>query len=33
MSADHRLTDGAEVARFLQALRKTLETPMALLVG
>ncbi len=33
MSADHRLTDGAEVARFLKALKQTLESPMALLVG
>jgi pyruvate dehydrogenase E2 component (dihydrolipoamide acetyltransferase) len=33
MSGDHRLTDGAEVARFLQELKKLLEHPMALLVG
>lgn len=33
MSADHRLTDGAEVARFLKALKQQLESPMALLVG
>lgn len=33
MSADHRLTDGAEVARFLQKLKKILEGPMTLLVG
>jgi pyruvate dehydrogenase E2 component (dihydrolipoamide acetyltransferase) len=33
MSADHRLTDGAEVARYLQALKARLESPMLLLVG
>jgi pyruvate dehydrogenase E2 component (dihydrolipoamide acetyltransferase) len=33
MSADHRLTDGAEVARYLQALKQKLESPMMLLVG
>jgi pyruvate dehydrogenase E2 component (dihydrolipoamide acetyltransferase) len=33
MSADHRLTDGAEVARFLQEFKRLLESPMALLVG
>jgi len=33
VSADHRLTDGAEVARFLQKLKQLLETPMTLLVG
>ncbi|RIK45425.1 MAG: 2-oxo acid dehydrogenase subunit E2 [Chloroflexi bacterium] len=32
-SADHRITDGAEVARFLQKLKSLLEHPMALLVG
>jgi pyruvate dehydrogenase E2 component (dihydrolipoamide acetyltransferase) len=33
MSADHRLTDGAEVARYLQKLKSLLESPMAMLVG
>ncbi|HUG16442.1 MAG TPA: pyruvate dehydrogenase complex dihydrolipoamide acetyltransferase [Thermomicrobiales bacterium] len=33
MSADHRLTDGAEVARYLQALKQTLESPMKMLLG
>jgi pyruvate dehydrogenase E2 component (dihydrolipoamide acetyltransferase) len=33
MSADHRLTDGAEVARYLQELKRLLQAPMTLLVG
>lgn len=33
MSADHRLTDGAEVALFLQELKNLLENPMRMLVG
>ncbi|MCO5178144.1 MAG: pyruvate dehydrogenase complex dihydrolipoamide acetyltransferase [Thermomicrobiales bacterium] len=33
MSADHRLTDGAEVAKYLQKLKAMLEAPMGLLVG
>lgn len=32
LSADHRVTDGAEAARFMQAFRKALEEPMRLLV-
>jgi pyruvate dehydrogenase E2 component (dihydrolipoamide acetyltransferase) len=32
LSADHRVTDGAEVAQFLQHLKGILETPMKLLV-
>ena len=32
-SADHRVTDGAEVAQFLQAVKKNLEEPLRLLVG
>lgn len=32
LSADHRITDGAEAAEFLQALEDYLEKPMALLV-
>ncbi|MFZ8842927.1 dihydrolipoamide acetyltransferase family protein [Thermoflexus sp.] len=32
VSADHRVTDGAEVARFLQAFRRYLENPLLLLV-
>ena len=30
LSADHRITDGAEVARFLQTVKRYLETPMLL---
>ena len=30
LSADHRITDGAEVARFLQAVKRLLEAPMLL---
>jgi pyruvate dehydrogenase E2 component (dihydrolipoamide acetyltransferase) len=33
VSADHRVTDGAEVARYLQELKRLLETPMLLLVS
>ena len=33
MSADHRLTDGAEVARYLDELKSLLENPMRMLVG
>ncbi|GAP14212.1 pyruvate/2-oxoglutarate dehydrogenase complex, dihydrolipoamide acyltransferase (E2) component [Longilinea arvoryzae] len=32
LSADHRVTDGAEAARFLQALALNLEQPMRLLI-
>jgi pyruvate dehydrogenase E2 component (dihydrolipoamide acetyltransferase) len=32
VSADHRVTDGAEAARFLQAVKKYLEEPMRLLL-
>lgn len=31
-AADHRVTDGAEVAQFLQAIRKNLEEPLRLMV-
>lgn len=31
-SADHRVTDGAEVAQFLQAFKKNLEEPLRLLI-
>jgi pyruvate dehydrogenase E2 component (dihydrolipoamide acetyltransferase) len=30
LSADHRVTDGAEVARYLQAVKRYLENPMLL---
>ncbi len=30
LSADHRVTDGAEAARFLQEIKRLLQTPMAL---
>ena len=32
-AADHRVTDGAEVSRFLQEIKRLLETPMLLLVS
>ncbi len=32
LSADHRVTDGAEAAQFLQALKKKLEEPLRLVV-
>jgi pyruvate dehydrogenase E2 component (dihydrolipoamide acetyltransferase) len=33
LSADHRITDGAEVAKFLIAVKKYLQSPMLLAVG
>ena len=33
LSADHRVTDGAEVAKFLQALKATLEQPLRLVLS
>jgi pyruvate dehydrogenase E2 component (dihydrolipoamide acetyltransferase) len=32
LSADHRVSDGAEAAQFLQALAKYIEEPMRLVV-
>jgi pyruvate dehydrogenase E2 component (dihydrolipoamide acetyltransferase) len=32
ISADHRVTDGAEAAKYLQALKKYLEEPLRLMV-
>jgi pyruvate dehydrogenase E2 component (dihydrolipoamide acetyltransferase) len=32
LSADHRATDGAEAARYLQAFRRLMEEPLRLLV-
>ncbi|HLF88979.1 MAG TPA: 2-oxo acid dehydrogenase subunit E2 [Anaerolineales bacterium] len=32
LSADHRVTDGAEAAKFMQALAKVLEEPVRLMV-
>ena len=32
ISADHRVTDGAEAAKFMQALKKALEEPVRLLI-
>jgi len=32
LSADHRLTDGVEAARFLQALKEILEHPLRMLL-
>jgi pyruvate dehydrogenase E2 component (dihydrolipoamide acetyltransferase) len=32
LSADHRITDGAEAARFLGEVRRSLEQPLELLV-
>lgn len=33
VAADHRVTDGAEVARFLMEVKRLLETPMLLLIS
>jgi len=33
LSADHRLSDGAEVARYLGEVKKLLQNPMLLAVG
>ncbi len=33
LSADHRVTDGAEVARFLQAVKRYLENPLTMAFG
>ncbi|ABU58099.1 dihydrolipoamide acetyltransferase family protein [Roseiflexus castenholzii] len=33
LSADHRVTDGAEAAQFLNEVKRLLEQPLALLVG
>jgi pyruvate dehydrogenase E2 component (dihydrolipoamide acetyltransferase) len=33
LSADHRITDGAEVARFLQAVKRYLENPLTIAFG
>ncbi|HET7035212.1 MAG TPA: dihydrolipoamide acetyltransferase family protein [Thermomicrobiaceae bacterium] len=33
LSVDHRVSDGAEAARFLQEVKRLLEAPMTLLVG
>ena len=33
LSADHRVTDGAEVARFLQAVKRYLEKPLTIAFG
>jgi len=32
ISADHRVTDGAEAARFMQAFKAALEQPMQLML-
>jgi pyruvate dehydrogenase E2 component (dihydrolipoamide acetyltransferase) len=32
ISADHRVTDGAEAARFMQAFKAALEQPMRLVL-
>ena len=32
LSADHRITDGAEVAQFLQAIKRSLQNPLLMLV-
>jgi pyruvate dehydrogenase E2 component (dihydrolipoamide acetyltransferase) len=32
VSADHRVTDGAEAAQFMQAFKKKLEEPLRLLI-
>ncbi len=32
LSADHRITDGAEVAKFLQAIKQSLQNPLLMLV-
>jgi pyruvate dehydrogenase E2 component (dihydrolipoamide acetyltransferase) len=32
VSVDHRVSDGAEAAQFMQSFKKLLESPMRLLV-
>lgn len=32
ISADHRVTDGAEAAKFMQAMKRLIENPMSLLI-
>ena len=32
LSADHRVTDGVEVAQFMQVLKQILEAPLQLLI-
>ena len=32
LSADHRITDGAEAARFMQALMEFIENPLRLML-
>jgi len=32
LSADHRITDGAEAAQFLQAMAEYLENPLLMLI-
>jgi pyruvate dehydrogenase E2 component (dihydrolipoamide acetyltransferase) len=33
ISADHRVTDGVEAAKFLQAIKQVIETPVQMLVS
>jgi len=33
LSADHRVTDGAEVAKFLVEVKRLLENPLLLFLG
>ncbi len=33
LSADHRVTDGAEVARFMQTVKRYLENPLTMAFG
>jgi pyruvate dehydrogenase E2 component (dihydrolipoamide acetyltransferase) len=33
ISADHRVTDGVEAAKFIQAIKQVIETPVQMLIS